>query len=391
MDSSAADALSSLAAAVAPPPADPGDACAPPSQLSSALMDRAWAAAVAKLALAEVDDCEPSLLADALRHLVVAGGLAGEVRGALQAARAGRRRAPPAAPAAGGGGAPAGGAVAARLRAAPPDVVRAIRAFAEPARREPLHARQRREREAAVERLAAANAARGARDAARRAVEGRARSFFDALVGGRAPAVASLEPAALAATIDVAAPVPRDAAERTFGAGADCVSLLYAACACGDAATARALLEAGAPVHLGAHPAPGSERRGRCRHRHALWVALKRGNAAAALAVLDHWAGTLDAYPEPEGAARPPELLETAAAWRGDAAERTPLHDAAKMADGGDALRVCGALLRRGAAVDVAEVDDVRPCAEFKSSTRLQCERMRRFRRTFFGFASRTR
>ncbi|KAH8065178.1 hypothetical protein JL722_2085 [Aureococcus anophagefferens] len=59
-------------------PADAGDACAPPSQLSSALMDRAWAAAVAKLALAEVDDCEPSLLADALRHLVVAGGLAGE-------------------------------------------------------------------------------------------------------------------------------------------------------------------------------------------------------------------------------------------------------------------------------------------------------------------------
>ncbi|EGB02941.1 hypothetical protein AURANDRAFT_68426, partial [Aureococcus anophagefferens] len=47
-------------------------------ELSSALMDRAWAAAVAKLALAEVDDCEPSLLADALRHLVVAGGLAGE-------------------------------------------------------------------------------------------------------------------------------------------------------------------------------------------------------------------------------------------------------------------------------------------------------------------------
>ena len=85
------DSLSrGLAAAVArsPPPADAGDACAPPSQLSSALMDRAWAAAVAKLALAEVDDCEPSLLADALRHLVVAGGLAGEVRGALQAARA---------------------------------------------------------------------------------------------------------------------------------------------------------------------------------------------------------------------------------------------------------------------------------------------------------------
>ncbi|EGB06422.1 hypothetical protein AURANDRAFT_65677 [Aureococcus anophagefferens] len=243
----AADALGrGLAAAVAPPPADAGDACAPPSQLSSALMDRAWAAAVAKLALAEVDDCEPSLLADALRHLVVAGGLAGEVRGALEAARAGRRRAPPAAPAGGAGAAAAGGAVAARLRAAPPDVVRAIRAFAEPARREPLHARQRREREAAVARLAAANAARGARDAARRAVEGRARSFFDALVGGRAPAVASLEPAALAATIDVAAPVPRDAAERIFGAGADCVSLLYAACACGDAATARALLEAGA-------------------------------------------------------------------------------------------------------------------------------------------------
>ncbi|KAH8070587.1 phytanoyl-CoA dioxygenase [Aureococcus anophagefferens] len=79
MDYSAADALGrGLAAAVAPPPADAGDACAPPSQLSSALMDRAWAAAVAKLALAEVDDCEPSLLADALRHLVVAGGLAGE-------------------------------------------------------------------------------------------------------------------------------------------------------------------------------------------------------------------------------------------------------------------------------------------------------------------------
>ena len=39
MDYSAADALSrGLAAAVAPPPADAGDACAPPSQLSSALM-----------------------------------------------------------------------------------------------------------------------------------------------------------------------------------------------------------------------------------------------------------------------------------------------------------------------------------------------------------------
>ena len=71
MDSSAADALSSLAAAVAPPPADPGDACAPPSQLSSALMDRAWAAAVAKLALAEVDDCEPSLLADPTPEVLI--------------------------------------------------------------------------------------------------------------------------------------------------------------------------------------------------------------------------------------------------------------------------------------------------------------------------------
>ena len=30
-------------------------------------------------------------------------------------------------------------------------------------------------------------------------------------------------------------------------------------------------------------------------------------------------------------------------------------------------------------------------CAEFKSSTRLQCERTRMFRRNFFGFASRTR
>ncbi|KAH8093536.1 hypothetical protein JL720_4674 [Aureococcus anophagefferens] len=243
-------------------PADAGDACAPPSQLSSALMDRAWAAAVAKLALAEVDDCEPSLLADALRHLVVAGGLAGEVRGAEAA---GRRRAPPAAPAGGAGAAAAGGAVAARLRAAPPDVVRAIRAFA-----------------------------------SRRASE----------------------------------PLPR-------ASGAS---------------------EAAARPHLGAHPAPGSERRGRCRHRHALWVALKRDTRPRRSR---SWTTgrAADAAPEPEGAA-PPELLETAAAWRGDAAERTPLHDAAKMADGGDALRVCGALLRRGAAVDVAEVDDVRPLHE---------------------------
>ena len=174
---------------------------------------------------------------------------------------------------------------------------------------------------------------------------------------------------------------------------------LHEACAAGHAAVVGLLLRHGADPS-----APAAQWRW-CDERSVdapfgdvfgtpLEVCEESGDEAAAAAVRRYAGGartSLDAYPEPEGAARPPELLETAAAWRGDAAERTPLHDAAKMADGGDALRVCGALLRRGAAVDVAEVDDVRPCAEFKSSTRLQCERMRRFRRTFFGFASRTR
>ena len=47
----------------------------------------------------------------------------------------------------------------------------------------------------------------------------------------------------------------------------------------------------------------------------------------------------------------------------------------------------------RGGAVVIIGSDQslVGNCAEFKSSTQLQCERTRMFRRNFFGFASRTR
>ena len=306
---------------------------------SAALMEKAMSLGLVHLAVAEVEDAPRAALAGALAHLARSGH-AEAVRAALAAAGDGDGGA--ASEAGAPAPAPAGPGVAARLRRLPPDVVACVRAFAEPPAREPLHARQRRDRAAAGARLEASRARDGAARAVRLGAQRRARHLLNIIRAGPLAAEdLAGDPEALRVTFPEV--LTRDWHE----------SLLYAAVDAGDVGNAEALLRAGASPHLGAHDRS---------HLHPFQIACERQRPACALLLLDFWGGrALDAYPEPDAAARPPELARHANAWRGDAPPRTPLHDAVVMDREGDALTVARRLLAMGSPPDVAEYGETRP------------------------------